>query len=165
MPLPYSIQDSTFLARNLKLLISNHEVRPMTLSELLQSRLYAQVMETFLGFIFVAGAVMAALWGWMMTKDPETGALIGDFSWVGLWVFIGGLILLAYASVTFGVLAVALRRYSSCRNDPRSFALGAYLMLPVFPIGTAFALYAIRKLRSDNKWAEPRCRTGNNVLL
>jgi hypothetical protein len=101
----------------------------------------------------------------MMTKDPETGALIGDFSWVGLWVFIGGLILLAYASVTFGVLAVALRRYSSCRNDPRSFALGAYLMLPVFPIGTAFALYAIRKLRSDNKWAEPRCRTGNNVLL
>jgi fatty-acid desaturase len=101
--------------------------------------------------------------GWTMTKDPETGAIILDLGWVGSWVFIGALILLAYALVTFGVLAVALHRYWSCRDAARSFALGAYLLLPVFPVGTAFTIYAIRKLGSDNELANqsPHTTAGN----
>jgi len=115
------------------------------------SRLYAQLMAAFFGILFVVAAAMFALMGWKVAKDPESGAILMDGSWIGSWIFVGSFLLLGYALITLSVLLIALRRYWTCRSDHRPFSLGAYMLMPIFPVGFILSVYALWRLKTDNQ--------------
>ena len=123
-------------------------------SKLLRSRLYAQLMGTFLAFLLVVAGVLLVFATSMMTRDPASGGIFFDPSWLGSWIFAASVAFLLYSLMIFVVLVVALRRYFSHRADHRPFLLAAYMMLPIFPAGTFFSIYAIYKMNAVTKAGE-----------
>ena len=111
-------------------------------------------MGTLFSLVFVVAAAGLAFMGWQVVQEPETGLIVMDATWFGSWLFVGSLSLLGYGLVTFFVLLVALRRYWTCRADHRPFSLGAYMLMPIFPMGTIFAIFALGRLNADNKSGE-----------
>jgi hypothetical protein len=125
-----------------------------SISKFCAGRLYAQLAATFFGFFFVIGASMFAWFGWYVTKDPETGTILVDATSLRLWMFVGSLLVLAYALITQSVLLIALRRYRTDRSDHRPLLIGAYMLMPIFPVGTIFSIFALGRLYAENKETE-----------
>ena len=113
------------------------------------SLLYAHLVGTALGAFSVVGSAMFAFVGWMTAWDPMTESIIMDASWVGSWLFAAGLVICAYTILTLSVMVAALCKYLNSNPDHRLFAMGAYMLLPVFPLGTIYCVYAIQRLNSE----------------
>lgn len=122
-----------------------------TVSKFLSSRLHAQLVGVFFGFFFVVGAAFFAFIGWLAVNDPEMGSILLDPTTIGTWIFVSSLLLLGYALIAFSMLLVALRRYWTCRVDHRPFIVGAYMLMPLFPVGTIFSIFALWTLNKESE--------------
>lgn len=118
-------------------------------SKFSSSRLYAQLIGLFLAIFYVIVAVCLFGFAWIFVREPETGEIILDARWIGSWIFFSSLILLCYALATLAIMVAALHRYRTCRADHRLFSIGSYMLLPAFPLGTIFCIYAIWKLGTE----------------
>lgn len=124
----------------------------MSCSEFLRSRLHAQLFGTLLGFVLFACAVAGVLVTSIMVRDPATGRLSFEPQWLGTWLFFASMAFLVYTVITLGVFLVALRRHWTDPADCRAFRMGSYLMLPVFPVGTIYSIYAVSKMATCEQW-------------
>lgn len=117
--------------------------------EFFRARLYVQWLGVLLAFVLLVCAAGSVVVATMMVRDPESGEMILDPSWLGSWIFFGSLGFLIHSVVTFGVFLTALLRYMDDPKDERLFRLASYLILPVFPAGTIYSIYALSKLAAD----------------
>lgn len=125
----------------------------MNLSEPIRSRLYAQLIGTLLGFVLFVWAVAGLFVTSIMVQDPATGRLSLEPRWVGTWLFFASIAFLLYTTITLGVFLVALRHHWTDPADCRALKIGSYLMLPMFPVGTIYSIYAASKMATSKQLA------------
>ena len=125
----------------------------MSLIGFFRSQLYDRVMGAFLGFVLVGCAACATVATALMTRDPESGRMFFDASWIGSWLFVGSVGFLLYSILTFSTFLVALRRYRADPADLRPYTVGLCLIALMFPLGSLYSMYASARLKADKQSA------------